>query len=183
MSPMPYSGSAPMGPQPGDPGMSGPQSSPVGPGGAQPQSDPQTVAALALLTSLVDKMAQQSNQGAGGQDLSTAVDTNVQSPTGVPPPPQGPPSTAGAPIMPAAPPGAGGPMGPPPGMKSQRGLPPPKFSGMSVNSKSGGGPGIPSLESAGAARSLLGKPPQGVAALSKPQKPVSVPKPKGQLPN
>ena len=93
--PMPLGGSAPIGPQPGDPGMSGPQSTPVGPGGMQ--TDPSTVAALALLTSLVSKMADQSNQG--GQDMSDAVDNNLQSPTGQPPPPQGPPSTTGAPRL------------------------------------------------------------------------------------
>jgi hypothetical protein len=69
-------------------------------------------------------------------------------------------------------------------MKSQRGLPPPKF--MANMGKPPGtiGPKVPSVESAGMSRSLLGKPPPGVQALSKPSKPVSIPKPpKGKLPD
>ncbi len=167
--------------------MSGPQSTPVGPGGAPSGSDPQTVAALAILTQLVSSMAAKSNQG--GTDMSDSIDTNIQSPTGQPPPPQGPASTTGAPIMPAQPSGAtDGDIQAKAGKASRGGAGPtgvkgpmfPKFNAVST-----AGPKPISPTGTGMQRSLLGKPPPAVANLGKPPpKGVQVPKPpKGKLPD
>ena len=172
MSPMPIGGSANIGPAPGDPGMSGPHSPPVGPGGMQTGADPGTTAALALLTQIVSQMAQSLG---GGQDMDMAQDTNIQSPSGVPPPPQGPGAMAGAPIMPAQPPGppkgAGIPGGVPKSIAGPKMMPP----GQMKSAGAGGGSSLP--KAAGKVTvprvnsyKTLGKPDKG--------KPITPPKPK-----
>ena len=174
---MPLGGSAPIGPQPGDPGMSGPQSTPVGPGGMQTGgSDPGTTAALALLTSIVTKMAQGQD---GATDMDMAQDQNIQSPTGVQPPPTDP-SMTGAPIMPASPGGS-----PPPGLppKVPKSIAGPKMMppGMMKTAGAGGGSQLP--KAAGRVTvpkvnsyKTLGQPSKG--------KPITPPKPpKGPQPD